>query len=83
MTTGGWSEQLRGREGELLLDLVYVFALTRFSQRLIEDFTTDRRIVLPEAGQTALLLLALWLIWVQAAWAKPPGLTVDVGQERM
>lgn len=64
-----------GREGperptllELLLDLVYVFALTRFSQRLVEDFTTDRHIFLPEAGQTALLLLALWHVWVQAAW---------------
>jgi low temperature requirement protein LtrA len=69
MRTGGWPELLRGREAELLLDLVYVFALTRLSQRLIEDFTTERRIVLPEAGQTLLLLLALWLIWVQAAFA--------------
>ncbi|SCG73037.1 low temperature requirement protein A [Micromonospora inositola] len=68
MTTARWPELLRGREGELLLDLVYVFALTRLSQRLIEDFTTDRRIVLPEAGQTALLLLALWLVWIHAAW---------------
>lgn len=68
MTTGRWPELLRGREAELLLDLVYVFALTRLSQRLVADFTTDRRIVLPEAGQTALLLLALWLIWVHAAW---------------
>ncbi|MCM0675251.1 low temperature requirement protein A [Micromonospora phytophila] len=68
MTVGGWGGLLRGREGELLLDLVFVFALTRFSERLVEDFTTDRRVVLPEVGQTALLLLALWLVWVQAAF---------------
>ncbi|MEU4679367.1 low temperature requirement protein A [Micromonospora sp. NPDC023737] len=59
---------LRGREGgELLLDLVYVFALTRISERLIADFTTQRRVVLPELGQTVLLLLALWYAWVRAA----------------
>lgn len=68
MTTGSWAELVRGRASELLLDLVYVFVLTRFSVRLIEDFTTDRRIVLTEVGQTTVLLLALWLIWVQAAW---------------
>ncbi|MGY0003397.1 low temperature requirement protein A [Micromonospora sp. I033] len=68
MTIGGWRGLLQGREGELLLDLVYVFVLTRFSQRLIEDFTTDRRVVLPEVGQTVLLLLALWMVWVHAAW---------------
>ncbi|MEU4367832.1 low temperature requirement protein A [Micromonospora chersina] len=68
MTIGGWRGLLQGREGELLLDLVYVFVLTRFSQRLIEDFTTDRQVVLPEVGQTVLLLLALWMIWVHAAW---------------
>ncbi|MET8832660.1 low temperature requirement protein A [Micromonospora sp. NPDC004540] len=68
MTIGGWRGLLQGREGELLLDLVYVFVLTRFSQRLIEDFTTDRQVVLPEVGQTVLLLLALWMVWVHAAW---------------
>ncbi|MFI7427700.1 low temperature requirement protein A [Micromonospora sp. NPDC049836] len=68
MTIGGWRGLLQGREGELLLDLVFVFVLTRFSQRLIEDFTTDRQVVLPEVGQTVLLLLALWMIWVHAAW---------------
>jgi low temperature requirement protein LtrA len=68
MTTASWPELVRGRASELLLDLVYVFVLTRFSVRLIEDFTTDRRIVITEAGQTAILLLAVWLIWVQAAW---------------
>ncbi|MBF9130373.1 low temperature requirement protein A [Plantactinospora sp. S1510] len=68
MMNGAERGPLWGREGELLLDLVYVFALTRFSQRLIEDFTLDRRILLPEVSQTALLLLALWLVWVRTAW---------------
>lgn len=52
---------------ELFFDLVYIFALTRVTQRLVEDFTTERRIVLPEAGQTLLLLLALWLVWALTA----------------
>ncbi|WP_406077144.1 low temperature requirement protein A [Micromonospora sp. NBC_00858] len=67
MTVGGLRGLFRGREGELLLDLVYVFALTGISERLILDFTTQRRVVLPELGQTALLLLALWYTWVRAA----------------
>jgi low temperature requirement protein LtrA len=75
MTSGGGAKLLRRHEGseratflELFLDLIYVFALTRLSQRLVEDFTTLRQIVLPEVGQTTLLLLALWLVWVHAAW---------------
>jgi low temperature requirement protein LtrA len=52
---------------ELFFDLVFVFALTRISQRLVEDFTSERRIVVPEAGQTLLLLLAIWLIWAFTA----------------
>ncbi|MFG2102647.1 low temperature requirement protein A [Micromonospora echinaurantiaca] len=67
MTVGGLRGLLRGREGDLLLDLVYVFALTRISERLIVDLTAQRRVVLPELGQTALLLLAFWLTWVRAA----------------
>ncbi|MGS2614881.1 low temperature requirement protein A [Micromonospora sp. LZ34] len=67
MTVAGLRGLLRDREGELLLDLVYVFALTRISERLIVDFSTQRQVVLPEFGQTALLLLALWLTWVRAA----------------
>ncbi|MGK5741415.1 low temperature requirement protein A [Micromonospora sp. URMC 103] len=54
----------------MLLDLVYVFVLTRLSQRLIEDFTTERRIFLLEAGQTTLLFLAAWLLWVTAGWVS-------------
>ena len=53
---------------ELFLDLAFVFALSRLSQRLVEDLAAQRRILLPEVGQTALLLLALWLVWSLAAW---------------
>ncbi|MEV4630404.1 low temperature requirement protein A [Micromonospora sp. NPDC049523] len=48
---------------ELFFDLVFVFALTRISQRLITDFGDERRILLSEVGQTLLLFLALWLVW--------------------
>jgi low temperature requirement protein LtrA len=76
MTVASGDEVLRGPGGgpqratflELFLDLVFVFALSRLSQRLAEDLTTQRRILLPEVGQTALLLLALWLVWSLAAW---------------
>lgn len=76
MTTARGDEVLRGPGGgpqqatflELFLDLAFVFALSRVSQRLVEDFTAQRRILLPEVGQTALLLLALWLVWSLAAW---------------
>ncbi|WP_329100985.1 low temperature requirement protein A [Micromonospora sp. NBC_01699] len=54
---------------ELFLDLVFVFALTRVSQRLITDFTSEQRILLPEAGQTLLLFLALWIVWTTTVWA--------------
>jgi low temperature requirement protein LtrA len=75
MTVARGDEVLRGPGGgqqratflELFLDLVFVFALSRLSQRLADDITAARRI-LPEVGQTALLLLALWLVWSLAAW---------------
>ncbi|MFC6017149.1 low temperature requirement protein A [Plantactinospora solaniradicis] len=67
---------------ELFLDLVFVFALTRVSQRLIADFTSDERILLSEAGQTLVLFLALWLIWATTAWItstlEPEALAVQV-----
>jgi low temperature requirement protein LtrA len=53
---------------ELFFDVVYVFALTRVSYRLVSAFTTNRRTLLPEVGQTLLLLLALWLVWSLTAW---------------
>lgn len=53
---------------ELFLDLVFVFALNRVTQRLVTDFTTDHRILVSEVGQTLLLFLALWLIWSTNAY---------------
>lgn len=52
---------------ELFLDLVFVFALTRISLRLVTDFTSHGRILVVEAGQSLLLFLVLWLIWVTNA----------------
>jgi low temperature requirement protein LtrA len=76
MTTDRGTELLRSQRSpqratflELFFDLVYVFALTRVSQRLIDDLTSHRRILLSELGQTVLLLLALWMLWSLTAWA--------------
>ncbi|WP_410813939.1 low temperature requirement protein A [Micromonospora sp. 067-2] len=52
---------------ELFFDLVFVFALNRVSQRLVEDLT-ERRMVLAEAGETLLLLLAFLVLWFVTAW---------------
>ncbi|MGC5017695.1 low temperature requirement protein A [Micromonospora sp. DT47] len=53
---------------ELFFDVAFVFALTRLSNRLVDDFTVQRRLFLPEAGQTLLLLLALWMVWSLTTW---------------
>ncbi|MFI6759047.1 low temperature requirement protein A [Micromonospora sp. NPDC050417] len=53
---------------ELLFDVVFVFAITRVAQRLTDDLTINRRVLLSEAGQTLLLLLALWMVWYLNAW---------------
>ena len=53
---------------ELFFDVAYVFALTRVTNRLVQDLTVERRIFLPEVGQTLLLLLALWFAWSLTAW---------------
>jgi low temperature requirement protein LtrA len=52
---------------EIFFDLVFVFALTRITQRLVEDLTTERRIILSEAGQTLVLLLATYMVWLATA----------------
>ncbi|MEN3611104.1 low temperature requirement protein A [Plantactinospora sp. ZYX-F-223] len=54
---------------ELLLDLVFVFALTRISARLIADFTGDQRGVPAGVGQSLLLFLALWALWSLTVWS--------------
>jgi low temperature requirement protein LtrA len=48
---------------ELFFDLVFIFALSRVSQRLVKDITSQRHVVLTEAGQTLLVLLAIWAVW--------------------
>ena len=47
---------------ELFFDLVYVFAITQLSHKLLEHFDVGG------ALQTALLLLAVWWAWVYTAW---------------
>jgi low temperature requirement protein LtrA len=47
---------------ELFFDLVYVFAVTQLSHLLLEHLTWHG------AGQTGLLLLAVWWAWVYTAW---------------
>ncbi|MEU7590398.1 low temperature requirement protein A [Micromonospora sp. NPDC049230] len=52
---------------ELFFDLVFVFALNRVAQRLVEELT-ERRVVLVEAAETLLLLLAFVVLWFVTAW---------------
>jgi low temperature requirement protein LtrA len=47
---------------ELLFDLVFVFAVTQISHALLANFT------LLGAGQTTLLLLSVWWVWVYTSW---------------
>ncbi|MEU8185460.1 low temperature requirement protein A [Micromonospora sp. NPDC049044] len=54
---------------ELFLDLVFVFALTRISARVISDFTDGQRGVYAGLGQALLLFLALWAVWSLTAWS--------------
>lgn len=61
---------LRARSGharvtyvELFFDLVFVFAITQLSHHLLEHFT------LHGVAETALLLMAVWWVWVFTSWA--------------
>ena len=54
---------------ELFLDLVFVFALTRISARVIVDFTDGQRGVYAGLGQALLLFLALWAVWSLTVWS--------------
>ncbi len=47
---------------ELFFDLIFVFAVTQLSHLLLSHFT------LLGALQTALLLLAVWWVWVYTSW---------------
>lgn len=68
-TTGGSAELLRSHQHpqragfmELLFDVVFVFAFTRLSQRLVQDLNWLG------AYQSLVLLLAMWWIWYRMAW---------------
>ena len=47
---------------ELFFDLVFVFAVTQLSHSLLADLT------LSGALHTALLLVALWWVWIDTSW---------------
>ena len=66
------SAHLRARDGhehrrvtfvELFFDLVFVFAVTQLSHSLLAHFTPLG------ALQTALLLMAVWWVWIYTSWA--------------
>lgn len=48
---------------ELFFDLVFVFAVTQLSQRLLADLTPLGSL------QTLLLFLAVWWLWMYTSWA--------------
>ena len=48
---------------ELFFDLVFVFAVTQLSHSLLEHFTAIG------AVQTALMLMAVWWVWIYTSWA--------------
>jgi low temperature requirement protein LtrA len=68
---------LRARDGgeqpvtpfELFFDLVYVFAVTQLSHRLLEELTVVSTL------ETLLLLLVVWSAWV-TNWFDPNRLSV-------
>ncbi|MFC6020250.1 low temperature requirement protein A [Plantactinospora solaniradicis] len=70
MAFGGGADLLRREESspratflELFLDLVYVFALTRVSQRLVKILTELEGEIFAQTLRAVLLLLTLWLLW--------------------
>jgi low temperature requirement protein LtrA len=54
---------------ELFFDLAFVFALTRISQRLVQDFSGNAAVAdrFVQGGRALLLLLALWMVWFAMA----------------
>ncbi|MFG1829152.1 low temperature requirement protein A [Micromonospora chersina] len=53
---------------ELFFDLVFVFALTRVSQRLINSLPATGWSLAAAVGRTVLLFLALWMVWTITVW---------------
>src|SRR5690349_4255003 len=71
MDSRGGADLLRGKAlnghhrvtfVELFFDLVFVFAVTQLSHSLLEHLS------LAGALQTALLLLAVWWVWIFTSW---------------
>jgi len=70
MARGSHGDLLRSRDGgeqqvspfELFFDLVYVFAVTQLSHRLLGELTVGN------ALETLFLLLAVWWAWVYTTW---------------
>jgi len=60
--TRGTAEGERVEYVELFFDLVFVFAVTRLSHMLLEDFSTAG------ALRVALLLGAVWWVWIYTSW---------------
>jgi low temperature requirement protein LtrA len=58
----GRSDSGRVDMAELFFDLVFVFAVTQLSHLLVDDLTW------PGAARTALLLLAVWWVWIYTTW---------------
>jgi low temperature requirement protein LtrA len=47
---------------ELFFDVVFVFALTQLTRRLVNDLSPSG------AGETVILLLAVWWAWIYTTW---------------
>jgi low temperature requirement protein LtrA len=70
MHVSNYAGHLRARNGgeqpvtplELFFDLVYVFAVTQLSHRLLEHLS------LRGVLETLMLLLAVWGVWIYTAW---------------
>ena len=48
---------------ELFYDLVFVFAITQLSHLLLHHYTLTAR------SRPALLMLAVWWVWIYTTWA--------------
>ena len=62
-----WNLRRRGEEQqvapiELFFDLVYVFAVTQLSHRLLDQLSVRG------AFETAVLLAMVWLVWIYTTW---------------
>lgn len=71
---GRRGKPLRAGEGphestilDLLLDLVFVFAINRIAEEAIHVLVDEQHLVLPRLGEVLLLFLAMWLVWFYAA----------------